>query len=401
MILLGFFILWSSNAKLGSDPCHDIERKLSKIKDYVSCQSSPKIDACAGVGTHFAGRMEIKKGFRSPGHITYDREATALELAKTWHTTTSSLPFEKLPEEERNAALQRARATLDKMSSEAQGTPQDFAVILTKGSTPATGPIQETAKLGVEEALDRGTKTLSEQQLKILIKYMETAAPTFTRAALTQSIIAPSWKAITQVLNSTMAGVVGGALTEFFGSTTPVGCSTPGDQNVNLDENCRFVYKINEKVLRFLANSKAQKKITGEGEKTSCRFYSNLHSKLFAYPSFSRLNCTAYSDGFYLTVKNSKGVEQKMTVSYYQGTKKIRAVTGSPAGPILVDKDGTIQNYSASYRLNELFALKLYIMDAADCCNAADSNEHKSCLEIYNYGEDTPSPPRLEDLVIQ
>lgn len=190
-------------------------------------------------------------------------------------------------------------------------------------------------------------------------------------------------------------GVVGAGVfvtTEAF-DASPTACSEYNDAVLNRDRNdrCKPVYEVNYKVLAFLNMSpEQQSKFLKDPE--VCNFYSKLHDKFFEQPKFVGLECRQTS--FTVTTQDRDGVKWEHRVLYRSGGNEIKQVNLRPLSTttkkystvIEVEGNGTIKNIDSDLVARTALPMKLYVMDAYDCCNEKNDAISSVCHQFFNGG---------------
>jgi hypothetical protein len=367
------------------------------LNSYILCESSPALASCAGLATQLGGRPVIHEGreLLVPELIEKNIDVLTEELAEKIYSSDPTtgehkVQFTDLAPSLQVFYLQQARRTIVQLIQKATiGRLDDYTLSVIvrstvsfskkvslktftqkippvieylKNVTTRSGPMV-TTRIPAVAAAEAGAVTAHEAALAT--QAMGRAAPLFVARLI--SLISLSL----------------GAAGDWLASTTPVGCAGYGDSWIHHDENCRPLYSIDENVVRFLnlKDEEQSRYLNAEGAPV-CQYYKNLLETLFKQPQFVGLECN--SQGFTLRVQDDDGKKRSLKALYFYQTRDIKQINLNHPNPIEINRNGIVRGIESSDSIaREVVPLKLYIMDAYDCCNA-EPESRRICLDIYN-----------------
>jgi hypothetical protein len=174
------------------------------------------------------------------------------------------------------------------------------------------------------------------------------------------------------------------------------GCEELGANSINTESgSCRESLQVNAPVWEFLNSPEEKQKESLKTTPRICSFYEHLHHKFLKDQQPVSLECGA--QGFSLTTKSDDGTKLTHEV-LYDSQRKIKQINmrknGSYYGNYPFNPDNTLMPSLAHNpeHVRRINALKVYIVDADDCCKAADE-DHARCLNQYNAGNTKAQSP--------
>jgi hypothetical protein len=321
-------------------------RTLEERKDYFRLKKA-ELEAQKKVGGLNVERLQIEVDnlsrkifildeplYKPDIRYVNDRPQPLVDVANT--------PFKDLPPEFKAQYLETAEDAIRAVEGQGKGSfrlseyslnkaAEDF-FNLQKKRQIIEDPLHPSAKELPPLAMERNKSVVSKALVKIQMELGKSArnlGQNLGKQALRESL-----QAALRVAGRESFLMAGRVLSVglFVGAealaATPTGCDELGDFNISIDSNCKFVYEVNDRVLKFLEAPEAEQKMALSIPKV-CEFYKGLKRQLIGTHTIDKIVCR--KDGYdFSTI--SRGQKHTHSVTYDSNGEIRKVRMGTPTG---------------------------------------------------------------------
>jgi len=393
IFLLIFNLSWAQSAP----SCPVTPVMINQLKAYMLCQSSPSIAACAGLGTGLAGRVVIRKpeDLAIPSLTEENLDAISEGLAEQIYDAEDTdggkkASFKSLPVALQTFYFQQARRVVTRVLQRSALDQVDDYVL----SFIMKGGIQFSKKYSAKIFTRKMVPLVDYVKDSVLNRSLMATTRATNISLANTTLTEGSALAMAEASGDGMvifARILGfgavaiGAAMDWFLMGGTGGCSSQyGLAYINTDDQCHPVYTANANVFKFLNLSDAEQRTLLDTPSTGvCNYYQNLHALFFTQPTFTSLTCS--SQGFELGLRQTDGRARSLKAMYRYQTVDIKQINMDHTYPIEMDADASVRGIENSPTVADVvLPMKMYIMDAYDCCNTGNSDLRDQCLKAYN-----------------